>query len=127
MTRPAWPYWHVDAFAERAFAGNQAAVIELDSWAPDATVWFLDPQFGAANSLLHQLGLSAQGFLTDPGQALLVLVAITLWSGSGFCVVVYLAALQDVLKKFPDSRKASDALLKTAYCQYELKANQNAR
>jgi multiple sugar transport system permease protein len=58
--------------------------------------FILDPQFGAANSLLHHLGLSAQGFLTDPGQALLVLVAITLWSGSGFCVVVYLAALQDV-------------------------------
>ena len=58
--------------------------------------FILDPQFGAANSLLHHLGLSAQGFLTDPGQALLVLLAISLWSGSGFCVVVYLAALQDV-------------------------------
>jgi multiple sugar transport system permease protein len=58
--------------------------------------FILDPQFGAANSVLHHLGVSAQGFLTNPGQALLVLVAITLWSGSGFCVVVYLAALQDV-------------------------------
>jgi multiple sugar transport system permease protein len=58
--------------------------------------FILDPQFGAANSLLHHLGVSPQGFLTDPGQALLVLVGITLWSGTGFCVVVYLAALQDV-------------------------------
>lgn len=58
--------------------------------------FILDPQFGAANSLLHHLGVSPQGFLTDPGQALLVLVAITLWSGTGFCVIVYLAALQDV-------------------------------
>jgi multiple sugar transport system permease protein len=58
--------------------------------------FILDPQFGAANAVLHHLGVSAQGFLTNPGQALLVLVAITLWSGSGFCVVVYLAALQDV-------------------------------
>ncbi|WP_406146450.1 carbohydrate ABC transporter permease [Streptomyces sp. NBC_01012] len=58
--------------------------------------FILDPQFGAANSVLHSLGLSAQGFLTDPGQALLVLVAISLWSGTGFCVVIYLAALQDV-------------------------------
>jgi multiple sugar transport system permease protein len=40
--------------------------------------------------------VSPQGFLTDPAQALLVLVGITLWSGTGFCVVVYLAALQDV-------------------------------
>ncbi|MFD9891437.1 carbohydrate ABC transporter permease [Amycolatopsis sp. NPDC059027] len=58
--------------------------------------FILDPQFGVANSLLHHLGLSPQGFLSDPGQALLVLVGITLWSGTGFCVVVYLAALQDV-------------------------------
>jgi len=56
----------------------------------------LDPQFGAANSVLHALGLEPQGFLTDPNQALLSLVGITLWSGTGFCVVVYLAALQDV-------------------------------
>jgi multiple sugar transport system permease protein len=56
----------------------------------------LDPQFGVANSVLHHLGVSPQGFLTDPAQALLVLVAITLWSGTGFCVVICLAALQDV-------------------------------
>lgn len=29
------PYWHVDAFAGRSFTGNQAAVMELDSWLPD--------------------------------------------------------------------------------------------
>ncbi len=56
----------------------------------------LDPEFGAANSVLYALGLEPQGFLTDPAQALLTLVGITLWSGTGFCVVVYLAALQDV-------------------------------
>lgn len=58
--------------------------------------FILDPEFGAANSLLHRIGVSPQGFLTDPGQALLVLVGISLWSGTGFCVVVYLAALQEV-------------------------------
>lgn len=58
--------------------------------------FILDPEFGVANSLLHRIGLSPQGFLTDPGQALLVLVGISLWSGTGFCVVVYLAALQEV-------------------------------
>lgn len=29
------PYWHVDAFAERPFTGNQAAVIELEDWLDD--------------------------------------------------------------------------------------------
>jgi predicted PhzF superfamily epimerase YddE/YHI9 len=32
------PYWHVDAFADRTFAGNQAAVMPLDEWLPDATL-----------------------------------------------------------------------------------------
>jgi predicted PhzF superfamily epimerase YddE/YHI9 len=32
------PYWHVDAFASRAFAGNQAAVMPLEEWLPDATL-----------------------------------------------------------------------------------------
>lgn len=30
------PYWHVDAFAARPFAGNQAAVMPLDAWLSDA-------------------------------------------------------------------------------------------
>ncbi len=29
------PYWHVDAFADRPFAGNQAAVMPLEDWLPD--------------------------------------------------------------------------------------------
>jgi len=32
------PYWHVDAFADRPFAGNQAAVMILDAWPDDATL-----------------------------------------------------------------------------------------
>jgi multiple sugar transport system permease protein len=71
--------------------------------------FILDPEFGAANSLLHHIGVSAQGFLTDPAQALLVLVAITLWSGSGFCVVVYLAALQDVPRTLIEAARLDGA------------------
>ncbi|GAA0925117.1 MULTISPECIES: carbohydrate ABC transporter permease [Streptomyces violaceusniger group] len=65
--------------------------------------FILDPEFGAANSLLHRLGVSPQGFLSDPGQALLVLVGISLWSGTGFCVVIYLAALQDVPRELTEA------------------------
>ncbi|MFJ1747381.1 carbohydrate ABC transporter permease [Streptomyces sp. NPDC088116] len=71
--------------------------------------FILDPEFGAANSLLHQLGVSAQGFLTDPGQALFLLVAISLWSGTGLCVVVYLAALQDVPRSLLEAARLDGA------------------
>ena len=36
MTR--LPYWHVDAFADRPFKGNQAAVMPLDAWLDDAVL-----------------------------------------------------------------------------------------
>ena len=32
------PFFQVDAFAARPFAGNPAAVIPLDQWLPDATL-----------------------------------------------------------------------------------------
>jgi predicted PhzF superfamily epimerase YddE/YHI9 len=32
------PYWHVDAFADRPFTGNQAAVMELDAWRDDVVL-----------------------------------------------------------------------------------------
>ncbi|HWK41953.1 MAG TPA: PhzF family phenazine biosynthesis protein [Croceibacterium sp.] len=35
MSRLSIPYWHVDAFADRPFAGNQAAVMPLTEWLPD--------------------------------------------------------------------------------------------
>jgi predicted PhzF superfamily epimerase YddE/YHI9 len=38
MSRLAVPYWHVDAFADRPFAGNQAAVMPLEEWLPCATL-----------------------------------------------------------------------------------------
>ncbi|WP_327287862.1 carbohydrate ABC transporter permease [Streptomyces sp. NBC_01198] len=71
--------------------------------------FILDPQFGAANSVLHSLHLSAQGFLTDPGQALYVLVGISLWSSTGFCVVIYLAALQDVPRDLIEAARLDGA------------------
>lgn len=32
------PYWHVDAFSDRPFAGNQAAVMPLEAWLDDTTL-----------------------------------------------------------------------------------------
>jgi multiple sugar transport system permease protein len=69
----------------------------------------LDPEFGVANSVLHKVGLPAQGFLTDPSQALYLLVAISLWSGTGFCVIVYLAGLQGVPDELVEAARIDGA------------------
>lgn len=36
--RKAIPYWHIDAFSDAPFGGNQAAVMVLDQWLPDETL-----------------------------------------------------------------------------------------
>ncbi|MET1757151.1 PhzF family phenazine biosynthesis protein [Novosphingobium sp. RD2P27] len=35
---PSVPYWHVDAFADQPFTGNQAAVMLLEEWPDDAVL-----------------------------------------------------------------------------------------
>ena len=58
--------------------------------------FIFDAHFGIANAVLSWFGIPPQGFFADSNQALPLLVLIGLWSGIGFCVVVYLAGLQDI-------------------------------
>jgi multiple sugar transport system permease protein len=58
--------------------------------------FIFDAHFGIANAILSWFGIGPQGFFADSNQALPLLVLIGLWSGLGFCVVVYLAGLQDI-------------------------------
>lgn len=42
------PFWHVDAFAGRPFAGNPAAVILVETWPPDAVLRAIGAEFNLA-------------------------------------------------------------------------------
>jgi ABC-type sugar transport system permease subunit len=58
--------------------------------------WILDPQNGALNAMLRDVGL---GFLThdllgDPKTALLTVMAVLVWFQLGYPVVIFMAALQ---------------------------------
>jgi multiple sugar transport system permease protein len=59
-------------------------------------LWLLDPTFGLINYVLHLVGISQQQFLQDPNEALLCIVAMTVWGWLGFDVIIYLAALQGI-------------------------------
>ena len=58
--------------------------------------WLLDPDFGLVNAALHKVGIANQGFFRDPHEALMSIVGMTVWGWLGFCVIIYLAALQSV-------------------------------
>ena len=71
--------------------------------------FILDPQYGLANAALDGAGIARQGFMQDPGQALYVLVGIGLWGGLGFCVIVFLAALQDIPRELMEAASIDGA------------------
>lgn len=53
---------------------------------------------GILNHLLQKTGLASDpvAFLTDPVNALFSVMAVTVWSGIGYYMVIYLAALQGI-------------------------------
>ncbi len=71
--------------------------------------FIFDQRFGVANSILHRLGIPSQGFLDDPSQALYIIILIALWGSIGFCVIIYLAALQDVPKELKEAAAVDGA------------------
>ena len=60
------------------------------------STYLFSPQYGLINHVLVTLGVPAQGWLEDPGQAMVVIAIMSLWGQAAFTTVVYLAALQDV-------------------------------
>ena len=60
------------------------------------TNYLFDPQFGIVNNVLRSIGLPQQGWLTNPGQAMIVIAIMSLWGSVAFTTVIYLAALQDI-------------------------------
>lgn len=60
--------------------------------------WIYNPLFGLINWTLQNVGLRplAKAWLADPSLALYSLNVIGAWTFFGFCVVIYLAAMQGV-------------------------------
>ena len=58
--------------------------------------WLLDPEYGLVNAGLNKVGIPSQGFFSSTGEALLTVVAMTVWGWIGFGALIYLAALQSV-------------------------------
>ncbi len=73
------------------------------------TNYLFDPQFGIVNNVLRSVGLPQQGWLTDPGQAMIVIAIMSLWGSVAFTTVIYLAALQDISPDLIEAAKIDGA------------------
>lgn len=58
--------------------------------------WIFNPDYGVANNALEALGLDGLPWLTSPRTAMLTLVLVVVWTRIGFCMVIYLGALQSI-------------------------------
>lgn len=60
--------------------------------------WIYNPLFGLLNFILKSIGLGSlsRGWLGDPSTALYSVIAAAVWGYFGFCVVIFLAGLQNI-------------------------------
>ncbi len=58
--------------------------------------WMYNPDFGLVNSFLSLFGIPQVNWLTDPNTAMFAISLVSIWSGAGYNMVLYLAGLQDI-------------------------------
>jgi multiple sugar transport system permease protein len=62
-------------------------------------MWIYDPSYGLLNDLLTKLSggrFTPQTWLGNPNQAMAAIVAMSIWKGLGYTMVIYLAGLQGI-------------------------------
>jgi ABC-type sugar transport system permease subunit len=73
--------------------------------------WIYNPNHGALNALLSQLGLISQyvAWLAEPARALQMVIMVNLWQGTPWAIIMYLAGLQTIPAELYDAAKVDGA------------------
>ncbi|MBQ1090570.1 carbohydrate ABC transporter permease [Streptomyces sp. B93] len=71
-------------------------------------VWLLDDR-GLVNSMLELLGAGPVGFLSDQWLLLVSAMAVTVWKGLGYYMIIYLAALANVPRELHEAAAVDGA------------------
>lgn len=58
--------------------------------------WMYDPSFGILNRLLEIIGLPTQKWLADPKLAMPCIIAMSIWKGLGYDMVLYLSGFSSI-------------------------------
>jgi putative chitobiose transport system permease protein len=64
---------------------------------------------GLLNGMLEGLGLPSVGWLTSPDLAIWSVMAVTIWKGLGYYMVIYLAGLQTIPKELHEAAEIDGA------------------
>ncbi|MFC7886566.1 carbohydrate ABC transporter permease [Streptomyces sp. NPDC057376] len=71
-------------------------------------VWMLDER-GLVNAVLETIGVGRIGFLSDQWLILLSAMAVTVWKGLGYYMIIYLAALANVPRELHEAAAVDGA------------------
>lgn len=77
-----------------------------------AEIWrilFNSADYGLVNSLLGLVGIAPQGFLSDPDQALWVLILMSVWKSAPYDMVIFVAGLVGVNRELYDAASVDGA------------------
>ncbi len=80
-----------------------------------AAIWIFNDNYGLLNRLFQVVGLPRINWNSDPQWAMVSLIVTTIWLRSGFCMIIYLAALQSVPKMLYEAALIDGA---TAFDQF---------
>ena len=71
--------------------------------------WLYSSPFGPLNVLLGWFGIEPHRFLQDPKTALFAILVVTVWQGVGYCVILFLAGLQQIPEVYYEAAKIDGA------------------
>lgn len=71
--------------------------------------WIFNGDYGIVDNLLIEFGIKPIPWLNQPHWAMFTLVVAVLWSRFGFCMIVYLAALQSIPQALVEASKLDGA------------------
>ncbi len=97
-------------FGARAFRtiyylpGLTSAVAASTVW-----LWLLNPEYGLVNQILSYFGIVGPAWLSHSRTAMVSIVMVTLWSGVGGNIVMYLAGLQNIPESLYESASLDGA------------------
>jgi multiple sugar transport system permease protein len=71
--------------------------------------WLLSPNYGLVNYFLGLVGLPKVNWLLDPKWAMPGLILMSIWKGTGFNMVIFLAGLQGIPKTYYEAAEIDGA------------------
>lgn len=94
------PFWRAAFFAPYITAPVAIAIVWRN---------ILDPDYGLANGILASFGVPAQPFLSGLNQAMPSMIAVAIWQGIGYYMIIFLAGLQAIPADLYDAARLDGA------------------